>query len=324
MLSIVLPAFNEELMIHEAASAIRNVLDDASIPWEIVFVDDGSTDKTWAMIEKESNHDLHITGIQFSRNFGKESAIIAGLASASGEAVVVMDCDLQHPPQLIPEMYELWKSGYEIVEGYKETRGEESAFHKKGASLFYKVISKAAGADLNNASDFKLLDRRAVKSILAMPERNMFFRAASSWIGYRSIRIPFEVQPRAAGYSKWSVRSLFKYAFTNIASFTTAPLQMVTVAGFSCLFLSLILAIYSFVQYFRGQAVEGYTTIVIVLLFIGSSVMISLGIIGYYIAKIYEEVKHRPRYVVSRTTSKSENISILPKEDSTTEEGGRS
>lgn len=323
MLSVVLPAFNEELMIHEAASVVRNVLDDASIPWEIVFVDDGSTDKTWAMIEKESIHDLRVTGVQFSRNFGKESAIIAGLASASGEAVVVMDCDLQHPPQLIPEMYELWKSGYEIVEGYKETRGEESTIHKKGAGLFYKIISKAVGTDLNNASDFKLLDRRAVESILAMPERNLFFRAASSWIGYRSIKIPFEVQPRAAGYSKWSMHSLFKYAFTNIASFTTAPLQMVTVAGFSCLFLSLILAIYSFVQYFRGQAVEGYTTIVIVLLFIGSSVMISLGIIGYYIAKIYEEVKHRPRYIVSRTTSKSENISIFPKEDSTTEEGER-
>lgn len=161
-------------------------------------------------------------------------------------------------------------------------------------------MSKATGVNMQNASDFKMLDRKAVDSILSMPERNMFFRATSSWVGFKTTCVEFEVHDREAGESKWSTWSLVKYAFTNIVAFTTAPLQFVTIIGGACFGCSLLLIIYSLVQFFAGRAVEGYTTTLIVLLLIGSAIMLSLGIIGYYIAKIYEEVKRRPRYIISQ------------------------
>ena len=169
---------------------------------------------------------------------------------------------------------------------------------------------------MQNASDFKLMDRRAAESILSMPERNMFFRATSSWVGFKTISVSFEVREREAGVSKWSAWSLVKYAFTNIVAFTTVPLQFVTVGGGICFLLSLILIIYSLIQYFTGHAVEGYTTILMVLLLIGSAIMLSLGIIGYYIAKIYEEIKRRPRYIISRIIRGSQDVSEHARHDS--------
>ena len=225
---------------------------------------------------------------------------MAGLAQACGDAVAVMDCDLQHPPEILLEMYRLWKQGYEVVEGIKKNRGKETLFHRKSAGFFYRIMSRATGFDMENASDFKLLDRKAVESVLAMPERSMFFRAASSWIGFKSISVPFEVQERETGESKWSAGTLISYAFRNIVAFTTLPLQFVTAGAVGCFGCSLLLLVYSLVRYFSGHAVEGYTTLLIVMLFIGSAVMMSLGIIGYYIARIYEEVKRRPRYIVSK------------------------
>lgn len=300
VLSVVLPAYNEELMIAKTCRVLREVLNEVGIAYELVLVDDGSRDNTWTEIEKAGKKDPHIVGVHFSRNFGKEAAVFAGLAQAGGDVVAVMDCDLQHPPQVLPEMYRLWQEGYQVIEGIKKSRGQESFFHKKCVGFFYGIMSKATKVNMQNTSDFKMLDRQAVDSILSMPERNMFFRATSSWVGYRSTAVEFEVQEREAGESKWSSWSLIRYAFTNIVAFTTVPLQFVTVGGVIAFLLSLLLAVYSLVQYFTGHAVEGYTTIIIVLLLIGSAVMISLGIIGYYIAKIYEEVKRRPRYIISR------------------------
>lgn len=299
-LSVVLPAYNEEQILAKTCRTLKNILNLAEIEYELILVDDGSSDKTWDMIEKASEEDSNITGIHFSRNFGKEAAIIAGLAQASGDAVAVMDCDLQHPPEILVEMFQLWAQGYEVIEGIKKSRGKESRFHKKSAGFFYRIMSRTTGFDMKNASDFKLLDRKAVESILSMPERNTFFRAASSWVGFKSISVPFEVQEREAGESKWSTGTLIRYAFRNIVAFTTIPLQFVTAGAGCCFFCSLVLLLYSLVRYFTGHAVEGYTTLLIVMLFIGSAVMMSLGIIGYYIARIYEEVKHRPRYIVSK------------------------
>lgn len=299
VLSVVLPAYNEEQMIEKAADVLVSMLGQAGISFEILFVDDGSTDGTWQKIKEAAAKNSGITGIHFSRNFGKESAIYAGLAQAGGDAVAVMDCDLQHPPKVLLEMYRLWKDGYEVIEGVKSSRGKEKLLYKKGAGLFYRIMTKATGVNMQNASDFKLMDRKAVDSILSMPERNMFFRATSSWVGFRTVFVEFEVREREAGVSKWSPWSLLKYAFTNIVAFTAMPLQLVTIAGIACFLFSVILAAYSLFQYFHGHAVEGYTTILIVLLLIGSTVMMSLGIIGFYIAKIYEEVKHRPRYIIS-------------------------
>lgn len=287
-------------MTAKVCRTLKEILDHEGISYELVLVDDGSSDGTWNQIEQISEQDPNVTAVHFSRNFGKEAAIVAGLAQASGDAVAVMDCDLQHPPETLVKMFRLWEQGYEIVEGIKTNRGKESLLHRKSAGFFYGIMSRATGFDMQNASDFKLLDRKAVESVLSMPERSMFFRAASSWIGYRSTSVLFEVQEREAGESKWSARSLISYAFRNIVAFTTLPLQFVTAGAVGCFICSLILLVYSLVRYFTGHAVEGYTTLLIVLLFIGSAVMMSLGIIGYYIARIYEEVKKRPRYIVSK------------------------
>ena len=300
ILSVVLPAYNEELMIVKACRTLKKLLDKERIPYELVLVDDGSTDETWNQIEEISTQDPNVTGVHFSRNFGKEAAIVAGLAQACGDAVAVMDCDLQHPPETLIEMFRLWEQGYEVIEGVKTSRGNENMLHRKSAGFFYRIMSRTTGFDMQNASDFTLLDRKAVQSVLSMPERSMFFRATSSWVGDRSTSVFFEVKEREAGESKWSTRALISYAFRNIVAFTTLPLQVVTAGAVGCFICSLILFVYSLVRYFTGHAVEGYTTLLIVLLFIGSAVMMSLGIIGYYIARIYEEVKRRPRYIVSK------------------------
>ncbi len=299
-LSVVLPAYNEEQMLAKTCRTLKKILDLAEINYELVIVDDGSTDQTWKIIEETAEKDRNVTGVHISRNFGKEAAIVAGLAQASGNAVAVMDCDLQHPPEVLVKMYRLWEQGYEVVEGIKKSRGTETVFHRKSAGFFYRIMSRATGFNMENASDFKLLDRKAVESVLSMPERSMFFRATSSWVGFKSTSVLFEVQEREAGESKWSTGSLIRYAFRNIVAFTTLPLQFVTIGAGGCFICSLLLLIYSLVRYFTGHAVEGYTTLLIVMLFIGSAVMMSLGIIGYYIARIYEEVKRRPRYIVSR------------------------
>ena len=308
MLSVVLPAYNEEQMIKKTAQVVGDLLEKEQIPYELVFVNDGSKDHTWEKILELKEERAHIKGVCFSRNFGKEAAVYAGMAQATGDVVAVMDCDLQHPPETLIFMYHLWEQGWEVIEGVKKSRGTESLLHKESAGFFYGIMSKATGVNMQNASDFKMMDRKAVNSILSMPERNMFFRATSSWVGFKTTYVEFEVRDREAGQSKWSTWSLIKYAFTNIVAFTTAPLQFVTVVGGACFGCSLILIIYSLVQFFAGRAVEGYTTTLIVLLLIGSAIMLSLGIIGYYIAKIYEEVKRRPRYIISQILRGKEDV----------------
>ena len=303
MLSIVIPAYNEEKMIWKTTEVVSGIMEREKIPFELVFVNDGSKDQTWEMIEKAAEKNTHVTGIRFSRNFGKESAIFAGLANAEGDCIAVMDCDLQHPPNTLVEMYRLWEQGYEVVEGVKRSRGKESVLHRASAGMFYKIMSKAVQIDMSRASDFKLMDRKAVEALLSMPERNAFFRALSSWVGYRTTSVEFDVQEWTEGESKWSTWSLIKYAVRNIVGFSSAPLQMITVAGVLTLFFAIVLGIQSLVKYFCGHALEGFTTVILLLLIIGSLIMLSLGIIGIYIAKIYEEVKGRPRYFIARKIS---------------------
>lgn len=300
LLSVILPAYNEELMLAKAAEVISEILRDAGIGYELVFVDDGSKDGTWHQIELAAQKDSSITGIHFSRNFGKESAMMAGLANAKGDCCAVMDCDLQHPPETLVEMYRLWEQGYEVVEGVKKSRGKESIMHRASAGMFYKIISRATQIDMSRASDFKLMDRKAVDALLEMPERNAFFRALSSWVGFKSTSVEFDVREREAGESKWSTKALVKYAVTNIVAFSSAPMKFVTAAGVIVFFLAVILGIQTLVKYFSGHAVEGFTTVILLILVIGSIIITSLGVIGYYIAKIYEEVKGRPRYLISK------------------------
>lgn len=304
LLSVILPAYNEEKMIARAAEAVGKILSDAEISYEIVFVDDGSKDNTWKRIEETAKKDTHVVGIHFSRNFGKESAMLAGLANANGDCCAVMDCDLQHPPETLVEMYRLWEQGYEVIEGVKKSRGKESVLHKASAGMFYRILSGATKIDMSRASDFKLMDRKAVDAILELPERNAFFRALSAWVGFKSTSVEFDVREREEGESKWSTRSLIKYAVTNIVAFSAAPMQFVTFAGCFVFLFAVVLGIQTLVKYFMGHAVAGFTTVILLILFIGSIIMISLGIIGYYISKIYEEVKGRPRYLISKKVGK--------------------
>lgn len=298
-LSVVLPAYNEEESVPLAADVIGDLLTKAGIDHELIFVNDGSRDHTWRAIQEAAARRPQVRGIRFSRNFGKEAAIFAGLAQARGECCVVLDCDLQHPPEKILEMYRLWQQGWQVVEGVKISRGKESPLHTLAAKTFYRFLSGATRIDMSHASDFKLLDRRAVDVLVAMREKNAFFRALSSWIGFDTAQVEFEVQPRAAGESKWSLRSLTRYAVTNLAAFSTAPLQIVTILGVLVFLCSLVLGCWSLWQKINGQALEGFTTVILLLLLIGSALMVCLGILGYYIAKIYEEIKDRPRYIVA-------------------------
>lgn len=302
LLSIVLPAYNEEQNIANTSKVLSQLLAENEIDYELVFISDGSKDETFREIQKAAAENPRIKGAEFSRNFGKEAGIFAGLELTTGDAVIVMDCDLQHPPQVIPKMWKLWQEGAEIVEGIKSNRGRESIFYKLSAGLFYKIMSKMIKMDMNASSDFKLLDRRVVNVLMELPERNTFFRALSFWAGFKTVSVEYEVQERQFGASKWSFLSLMKYAVANATSFSTLPLQAVTVMGVISILFSVALAIQTMVKYLMGTAVEGFTTVILLILIIGGFIMLSLGVIGHYIARIYEEVKGRPKYIISKVT----------------------
>ena len=302
MLSIILPAYNEKQNIERTAKTLSGILEKEGIPFELLFISDGSVDGTYEEICRVAELDGRVRGAEFSRNFGKEAAIFAGLELALGDGCIVMDCDLQHPPEVIPEMYRLWQDGYEVVEGIKKSRGKESILHGMSAGLFYGIMSRMMRMDMRSSSDFKLLDRKVVNVLLGLGERNTFFRALSFWAGFRAAKVEYEVQERAFGSSKWSFRSLVRYAVSNVTSFSTIPLQMVTVMGMVSIIFSVILALQTLVKYLTGTAVEGFTTVILLILIIGGFIMISLGIIGHYLARIYEEVKGRPRYIIRSRT----------------------
>ncbi|MGN0632467.1 MAG: glycosyltransferase family 2 protein, partial [Oscillospiraceae bacterium] len=295
MLSVILPAFNEQDNAPAAASAVSRLLSSYNIDYELIFVNDGSTDRTWLRLSQLAASDERIKAICLSRNFGKEAAIFAGLENASGSACVIMDCDLQHPPETIIEMYKIWKNNnVDIVEAKKRSRGEESGVYRVFAKLFYKLIKSVSGLEMDDSSDFKLLDRRAVDALLSMPERLTFFRAMSSWVGFTTETVYFDVAKRNSGKSKFTVRSLIKYAVTSITSFTSAPLQLVTVSGIVTFIIAIIFGINTLVNKFTGHSAEGFPTVILLLLITSAIIMFSLGIIGYYLAKIYEEIKCRP------------------------------
>lgn len=302
LLSIVLPAYNEEQNIANTAKVLSELLAANEIEYELVFISDGSKDGTFQEIQKASRENPRIKGAQFSRNFGKEAGIFAGLELTTGDAVIVMDCDLQHPPEVIPQMWRLWQDGAEVVEGIKKSRGRESLAYKMSAGLFYKIMSGLIKMDMNASSDYKLLDRRVVDVMLTLPERNTFFRALTFWAGFETRSVEYEVQERQYGESKWSFFSLMRYAISNATSFSTLPLQLVTVMGIVSILFSAVLAVQTLVKFLSGTAVEGFTTVILLILIIGGFIMLSLGVIGHYIARIYEEVKGRPKYIISRIT----------------------
>lgn len=302
LLSVIIPSYNEEENVENTASVIGGILEEAQIEYELLFISDGSKDETFPKVKEMAKKDRRIRGLEFSRNFGKEAAIFAGMGAAKGDCLVFIDCDLQHPPKTIVEMYRLWEDGFEIIEGIKSSRGKEGLIHKMFVGIFYGIMSSLMKIDMNATSDFKLIDRKVADALLKFPERNTFFRALSFWSGFKSTKVEFDVQERAAGKSKWSFTGLVKYAISNTTSFTTAPLQFVTIAGIVLVVFSIALAIETLVRYFMGNAVEGFTTVILLILLIGGCIMMSLGLIGHYLARIYDEVKGRPKYIIREIT----------------------
>ena len=300
MLSVIIPSYNEEQMISMTAKTISDVLVSENIDHEILFVNDGSSDKTWDIICEEAKKDPHVRGVSFSRNFGKEAAVFAGLSEAAGDACVVIDCDLQHPPEKIPEMYRLWEQGYEVIEGVKRSRGEETGFHHLSTKIFDRIMTKAVGQDMAMASDFRLLDRRAVDAVLSLHEQHPFFRALSSWVGFKTAQVKFTVARRQSGSSKWSVKALIKYAISNIAGFSSLPLYIAGGAGAVCLIAFLAGLIRMIILAAIGSAPAASSGIILVMLLLAGILMLALAVIGFYLARIYDEVKGIPRYIISR------------------------
>lgn len=307
-LSLVIPVYQEGSHIKSTIAKIEEVLVKNNIRYGFILVDDGSRDNTWAELKDMAGLNKNITALRLSRNFGKESAICAGLDYADGDMVLVMDADLQHPPELIPEMVKAWRDeGYDVVEGIKKTRGRENPFYRICAKFFYYIIYKTADIDLGQASDYKLMDRSVVEAWKELPERATFFRGMSAWLGYERKQIPFDVAERVNGKSKWSLLRLIRLAVNAITSYTSVPLHCITVLGVLMFFGAIILGIQTLYMKFSGRATSGFTTVILLLLIIGSSLMISLGMIGIYLSKIYKEVKHRPRYLVAKCIKADES-----------------
>ncbi len=301
-ISIVVPCYNEEATIDKYHNAIKSLWEGSRISdryeLELIFINDGSSDNTHSMIEQLSKGDPCVHYTSFSRNFGKEAAIFCGLKQATGEAVIVMDSDLQHPVSAIPEMLEKWEESYEIVEGIKLGRGKESKSHGIFAGLFYKLISHMVGFDMAGSSDYKLMDRKVVDTLNTLPEKSTFFRALSYWVGYKQTSVRYEVADRVGGVSKWSGVSLIKYAVSNLTSFTYAPLHLIAIVGAVIILIGVALGIDAIISYFHGESVGGYPSLVILITLATGGIMLSLGIIAVYIAKMYAEIKGRPRYII--------------------------
>lgn len=298
-LSLVIPAFNESAVLPAALDAVAASARRTGLPFEIVVVDDGSTDATWQVLVDRTLTMPELGAIRLSRNFGKEGAIAAGLDAARGDAVIVLDADLQHPPTLIPEMVRLWDTeGWHVVEAMKSDRGREAWLHRLSARTFYRAAGLMTGHTLEEASDFKLLDRRVVDAWRQFGERATFFRGLVSWLGFRRTQVFFDVPPRAAGRSRWSWLALMRLAVQSVTSFSALPLQLVTLLGVGILLLALVIGVQALRLWYEGLALPGFTTVILLQLIIGGFLMMSLGIIGTYVARIYDEVKGRPRYVV--------------------------
>lgn len=296
MISVVIPSYNEEENIADCAREITSVLENEE--YELIFVDDGSRDLTWQKICEISGE--HVRGLRFSRNFGKEAAIRAGLDACAGDAAVVIDCDLQHPPAVIPEMIRKWRDGAKVVEGKKSYRGKEGSAHGFSAKVFNKLMSNATGFDMSDASDFILLDRSALDALLSYNESGSFFRALAQFVGFEHEVVYYQVNAREKGKGKFTLGILISYAVRNIAAFSALPLYLSLFAGLSAVAASAVL----YILKWCGVPLGSFSAGVITLMLIGGMILSALGVIGYYLSRIYDEIKHRPKYIISHDTRK--------------------
>jgi len=297
-ITLLIPCYNEQKVLPRTIKKLNQILKDM-VDYKFLFIDDGSTDGTWDYLKEQSKIDKRINAVRLSRNFGKEAALTAGLENANSDAIIILDADLQHPPEIIPEMIKLWQQGYDVVEGIKESRGKESFFSKLSAKIFYSMFKKLTGRSIDAASDFKLLDRKVVEAWLQFKERETFFRGLTAWMGFKRIVIPFVVQERETGDTKWSFRKLLRLSVNALVGFSAKPLLIIPVLAFIMCIGFMVLGIQTLINWFSGHAVEGFTTVILLLLFIGAAIMISLSLIALYIANIFNETKGRPRYLIS-------------------------
>lgn len=307
--STVIPVYNEGASIYNNVIVIHDTMVKNNIEHSFVIVNDGSSDDTEQEILRLSEIIPDFSYINLSRNFGKEAAICAGLENANGDAVLVMDSDLQHPPKYIPDMVKIMENGdYDIVECVKQNRGKESFMQKVQAMLYYRLFDKATGLSIKNASDFKLLNKQALDAWLKFKENNTYFRGLSAWLGFKRYELPIQVDERKSGKSKWSKSKLIELAVNSFAAYTAAPLFFVLWLGIFVGIAAVAMTIETLYMYFSHHAQSGFSTVILLQLFIGSGIMISLSIIGLYIAKIYDEVKKRPRYIIKSSNIKQKNF----------------
>ncbi|MCB9642270.1 MAG: glycosyltransferase family 2 protein [Myxococcales bacterium] len=310
-LSIILPSYNEaegiakvvKELLHPTLQKLFNESDETSTPYEVLIVDDGSKDETFAQAQALAAELPWVRGLRFSRNFGKEAAIYAGLEAAKGEAVLVMDSDGQHPPEVIEQMWAIWKTNqFDIISGVKQDRSVDSLFGRAASGMFYGVMKQLTKIDLHGHSDFKMMRDTVVREYLAQPERMRFFRALIPWLGFRQANVPFIVAERVAGTSRWSLMGLARLALTAVTSFTGAPLYWSAYIGAFGLLASFLLALQAFYSWCVGIAVPGWTSLTFLNLFFGSTILLSLGLIGVYVHQIFEEVKGRKPFIVAEST----------------------
>ena len=299
LVSVVVPVYDEVETIpslHERLSTVLRPLGR----YEIVVVDDGSQDGTWEALCARATTDPHLRLIRLSRNFGHQIALTAGLDAARGDAVVSLDGDLQDPPELIPDLVERWRDGYDVVYAVRTERPGETRFKLATASLFYRLLNRMSPVQIpEQAGDFRLLSRRAVDALASMPERARFVRGMTSWIGFRQVGVPYARDPRAEGETKYPLRRMLRFAGDAITSFSTAPIRVVTTLGVVAVLFCLVYLAYTlYVRLFTDDAVAGWTSVIVVVLFLGGVQLISLGVIGQYVGRIFDEVKERPLYVV--------------------------
>ena len=298
--SIIIPVYNEAEVLPTLYSRLTQVMEELGEPYEVIFVNDGSRDSSPRLLQELRARDDRVKFMSFSRNFGHQVAITAGLDYSSGEAVIVMDADLQDPPEVIPRLIEKWREGYDVVSAVREKREGESLFKRATAALFYRLLRQLTDTEIPlDAGDFRLMSRRAVVGLQAIRERNRFMRGLAGWIGFRQTSITFVRDARHAGETKYSCAKMGKFALNGIISFSTTPLQLATYLGFVVSFISLAYIAYVVgLKVFTDELVPGWTSVIVAVLFIGGVQLISLGIIGEYISRIYDEVRQRPLYLI--------------------------
>ncbi len=299
-ISVVVPVFNEARNVPLLLTRLKPVLDGNVSSWEIVFVDDGSQDDTLAVLRQQHGDDPRVVAIPFSRNFGKEVAIAAGLDHARGRAVIIMDADLQHPPEVIPAFLEKWRAGIAMVYGQRSGREGESAVKRNAAHAFYRLFARFGETELpEGAGDFRLMDRRAVDAMRALGERARFSKGLYAWVGFSSTGVPFEVADRAHGQTRYNYNKLFSFAFDGISSFSTVPLKIATYSGAIIAFCATLTAMFYLLRtLFFGTDLPGFPSLIVSIMFFSGIQLISLGLIGEYVGRIFAEVKRRPLYIV--------------------------